>query len=114
MKKNWLLIAIVILLLVAAGVLVAPRMSSNKVTPIATNHKHSSADGPATPAQGAKLIPAYLQQPPSRSSLSPTLAPEKFEGLTRDAYKAVRDPGDDCATALLLPLRPRLWSQESL
>ncbi|HZN07497.1 MAG TPA: CYCXC family (seleno)protein [Pyrinomonadaceae bacterium] len=91
MKKNWLLIAIVILLVVAAGVLVAPRMSSNKVTPIATNHTHSSADGPATPAQGAKLIPAYLQQPPSRSSLAPTLAPEKFEGLTRDAYKAVRE-----------------------
>ena len=48
MKKNWLLIAIVIVLVVAAGVLVAPRMSSNKVTPIATNHTHSSADGPAT------------------------------------------------------------------
>jgi hypothetical protein len=36
-------------------------------------------------------LPAYFEQAPSRSSLKPTLAPEKFTGLTRDAYVAVRE-----------------------
>ena len=88
MNKNWLLIVVVILLLVAAGVLVGSR-SSNNVTPIAADHtSHATAQGPATPAT---VIPAYFKEAPPRSSLGPTLAPEKFEGSTRDAYKAVRD-----------------------
>ena len=92
MKKNWILIVAVILLLVAAAVLVAPKMS-NQVTPIQTNHtaSHTPADGPTTPAQSAEVVPAHFEQAPSRSSLALTLAPEKFEGLTRDAYKAVRE-----------------------
>ena len=92
MKKNWILIVAVILLVVAAAVLVGPKMS-NQVTPIQTNHtaSHTPADGPTTPARTAEVVPAHFEQAPSRSSLAPTLAPEKFEGLTRDAYKAVRE-----------------------
>jgi hypothetical protein len=90
MKKNWLLIVVVLLLLVAAGVVLVPRMS-NQVTPITDEHTHTAANRPTTTASGAKLLPAYLEQAPSRSSLKPTLAPEKFAGLTRDAYKAVRE-----------------------
>ncbi len=87
MKKNWLLIVIVILLLVAAVVVLAPR-TANKVTPIAEEH---TAHQPAGPATAMNVMPAHYEQAPSRSSLGPTLAPEKFEGLTRDAYKAVRE-----------------------
>jgi hypothetical protein len=87
MKKNWLLIAIIIVLLVGAVVLVGPTMS-NKATPIAENHTSHAPAGPTTPV---KVVPAHFEQAPSRSSLAPTLAPEKFEGLTRDAYKAVRE-----------------------
>jgi hypothetical protein len=66
-------------------------MSNQTVTPIASDHTHSSADGSTTPANRAKVVPAYFEQAPSRSSLGPTLAPEKFTGLTRDAYRAVRE-----------------------
>jgi hypothetical protein len=63
--------------------------TSNNVTPIATDHtSHTPAQGPTTPV---KVVPAHFEQAPSRSSLAPTLAPEKFEGPTRDAYKAVRE-----------------------
>ena len=87
MSKNWLLIVIVVLLVVAAGVLIAPK-TSNQATPIAADHTHAPAQGPTTPA---KVVPAFLKEVPVRSSLGPTLAPEKFEGLTRDAYKAVSE-----------------------
>ncbi len=91
MKKNWLLIVAIILLLAAAVMFVGPRMT-NQVTPIAADHTaHTASDGPTTPVGGAKVVPAYLAQAPDRSSLGPTLAPEKFEGLTRDAYKAARE-----------------------
>jgi hypothetical protein len=87
MKKNWLLILAIILLLGAAIVFVGPRMS-NKATPIADDHTSHTPAGPTTPV---KVVPAHFEQAPSRSSLASTLAPEKFEGLTRDAYKAVRE-----------------------
>ena len=87
MSKNWLLIVIVVLLVVAAGVLIAPK-TSNQATPIAADHTHAPAQGPTTPA---KIVPAFLKEAPAPSSLGPTLAPEKFEGLTRDAYNAVRE-----------------------
>jgi uncharacterized protein with PCYCGC motif len=90
MKKNWLLIVAIILLAAAAVVFVGPRMT-NQVTPIAAEHTHTATDGPTTPVGGAKVVPAFLTQAPDRSSLGPTLAPEKFEGPTRDAYKAVRE-----------------------
>ena len=88
MKKNWLLIVIVILLLVAAVVVLAPR-TSNKVTPIAEDHTAHNAAHPSTPPMN--VMPAHFETAPSRSSLGPTLAPEKFEGITRDAYKAARE-----------------------
>jgi hypothetical protein len=37
----------------------------------------------------AESIPAHYETTPNAGSLAPTLAPEKFTGLTRDAYKAV-------------------------
>jgi hypothetical protein len=49
--------------------------------PPADTHAH------ATPA-AEKIVPAFLTTAPSRASLGPTLAPEKFTGLTRDAYRA--------------------------
>jgi hypothetical protein len=96
MKKNWLLIVVIILLLVGAVVLVAPRMSNQPAGVASSDHTGSHtppADGPTTPASGATapVIPAYFKEPPSRSSLGPTLAPEKFTGPTRDAYVAVRE-----------------------
>ena len=92
MKIHWLLIIGIVLLLVAAVLLVN---SANNPTPTtvtqttatqtpATNHEHSTM-----PA--AKTMPAHFEVPPSKSSLGPTLNPDSFTGITRDAYRAARE-----------------------
>lgn len=96
MKKNWLLVGGVALLLVAAALMVnsartaQPQqrpMSSTRQTP-AQEHDHDHPPN-ETSANGVKRVPAY-EQAPSRASLGPTLEPERFTGLTRDAYRAVK------------------------
>ncbi len=92
MKKNWLLIGGVALLLVAAVLMVnSARTSQSELhdpnhaaAPAAHNHATE------TPATQAKDIPAYLEVAPSRASLRPTLPPEQFFGPAREAYRAVR------------------------
>jgi hypothetical protein len=92
MKKNWLLIAGIALLLVAAVLMVT---SSNKQSPSNTtqttstqtpapHHEHSTS---AT----AQAVPAHFEVPPSKSLLGPTLNPDTFTGPARDAYRAVRE-----------------------
>jgi Protein of unknown function with PCYCGC motif len=92
MKKNWLLIGGVVLLLLAAVLIVS---SSN--SPADSNAHHSSTSEPVpaphdhAATAGTQPIPAHFEVPPSKSSLGPTLAPDKFTGITRDAYRAVRE-----------------------
>jgi len=93
MKKNWLLFAGIALLLVAAVLMVT---SANKQspsqetqttatqTPAPAHHEHSTT---AT----ANAVPAHFEVPPSKSSLGPTLDPNSFTGITRDAYRAARE-----------------------
>ena len=92
MKKNWLLIGGVVLVLLAVVLMVS---SSN--SPADSSAHHSSTSEPA-PAQhdhaadaSARAIPAHFEVPPSKSSLGPTFAPDKFTGITRDAYHAARE-----------------------
>jgi hypothetical protein len=96
MKKNWLLIGGVALLLVAA-VLIVNSANKNPAQLSATSapathspaaHAGHTAEPPA--AVDAKTIPAFLAVAPSKASLPPTLEPEEFSGITRDAYRAVR------------------------
>lgn len=99
MKKNWLLVGGVALLLVAA-VLMVKSAKTDQYTATRTEQPATRpATQPATqPAKGhdhphpsgAKHVPAFLEQAPSRASLGPTLSPEKFTGITRDAYRAVQ------------------------
>lgn len=92
-KKNWILIAGIALLVVAAAVMVT---SSNKQSRSAATRKPAQP-APQTPSHEhapnatAKVIPAYLTTPPSKASLAPTLNPESFTGITRDAYRAVKE-----------------------
>ena len=90
MRKNWLLIGGVVLLLIAVGLMVnsanqkpqpPPRQTSN-ATP--AQHEH-----PTTAT--AQTIPAHFEVAPSRSSLGPTLDPAQFSGITREAYRAARE-----------------------
>ena len=89
MKKNWLLFGAVALLAAAALLIVNSARtdksdSSAKPTPTQAPHNHEHPQNAA-----AKRVPAF-EVAPTRASLGPTLDPEKFTGLTRDAYRAVK------------------------
>ena len=94
MKKkstNWFLIGGIALLLVAAVLIVnsartnqaGPAGSTAQTSQPSTSHDHAKSPG-------VKHVPAYYPQPPSRNALAPTLDPAAFTGVTRDAYRAVR------------------------
>jgi Protein of unknown function with PCYCGC motif len=90
MKKNWLLIAGVALLAIAAVLMVNSANNPTPVTPASTANPSTPAprhDHSAT----AKTMPAHFEVPPSKSSLGPTLDPTSFTGITRDAYRAARE-----------------------
>ena len=88
MKKPWLLIAGIALLGLGAIFMV----HSNSNTPKVASHEHHLAETPVQPAAPAtQPMPAHYETAPSRSSLGPTLDPEKFTGLARDAYRAARE-----------------------
>jgi len=88
MKKSWLLIAGIALLLVAAVLMVnsSSNPSSSKVAQTPAPHTGNHTPTSAT----AKNVPAHFTLPPSKASLGPTLNPESFTGITRDAYRAVQ------------------------
>jgi len=90
MKKNWLLIAGIALLLVAAVLMVNSRRPTTQTyAPVQDHQAMHTPD--ETPAATANTIPAHYEHAPSRSSLGPTLEPEKFTGPTREAYRAARE-----------------------
>ena len=90
-NKNWLLFGAIAVLVVAAVLIVNSANSNQSET------RTSNATARATPAadhnhpqpNAAKRVPAF-QVSPTRASLGPTLDPERFTGMTRDAYRAVR------------------------
>ncbi len=92
MKRNWILIAGIALLLIAAALMVtsANKQSSSTATQTAVtqtpapHHQH-----PTTSTAAA--VPAHFEVPPSKSLLGPTLNPDSFTGLARDAYRAARE-----------------------
>lgn len=94
MKKNGLLIGGAALLSVAAVLMVnsantnqsQPASSRVAATPVPEAHQHAATTAPAP----ALVIPAFLSVAPSKASLGPTLEPEQFTGVTRDAYRAVK------------------------
>ena len=90
MKKNWLLIAGVVLLLVAAVLMVNSANQKPQPPPVQTvNNTPAQHEHSANPV--AKTIPAHFEVAPSKSSLGPTLDPGQFSGITRDAYRAARE-----------------------
>lgn len=92
MNKTWPLIAVIAVLAAIAMIVVGNSDSRRKQAPLpqaqpvaetpAHNHPHP---------HDTKTVPAYFEQAPSKASLGPTLEPEKFTGLVRDAYRAVRE-----------------------
>ena len=92
MKKTWILIGGIMVLLIAAVLVVNQQKTTSGRTGVNTSASKPPADTHAhgTPA-AEKIVPAFLTTAPSRASLGSTLAPEKFTGLTRDAYRAARE-----------------------
>jgi hypothetical protein len=87
MNRKVVVIAVAI---IAVAVAVALTWQSSP-TP-APQARSPVAQRPVTPQQHshpAEAVPAHYETTPSAGSLAPTLAPEKFTGLTRAAYKAV-------------------------
>ena len=89
MKRNWLLIVSIATLIIAAVLMVssANRKSdlTAKYTPVQSTPQHQHSPN------GAQTMPAHFEVAPSKSSLGPTLDPAQFSGITRDAYRAVRE-----------------------
>ena len=92
MKKNWLLIGGIIVLVLGAVLMVSSTQNRqpNSTATIQPAAPHHHATEPAT-APSAETVPAFLTVAPSKSALGPTLEPEKFTGLARDAYRAARE-----------------------
>ena len=87
-KNNWLLIGAIAAMLVAA-VLIVNSASTNRSSNVASRQT-AAPEHNHTPAKGAaKRVPAF-EVAPIRANLRPTLEPERFTGMTRDAYRAVR------------------------
>ena len=87
MRRPWLLIAGIAIIGIAAIMMV----HSSSINPTQT-HEHQMAQAAPEPvAPVVHTMPAHYEQPPSRSSLGPTLDPEKFTGLVREAYRAARE-----------------------
>lgn len=95
MKKNWLLVGGIVVLVVAAVLIVnsAGPDPSRRSTPLPPNRATTTqTPKPHDHSTGTrhKPVPAYLAQAPSKASLGSTLEPERFTGLTREAYRAVK------------------------
>jgi hypothetical protein len=88
MKYKALILVLFVVFAAAAAALTlrqrqpAPAVVS-RPTP-APQHQHT----PTARVEAAR-VPAHYEVAPAASSLAPTLPPERFKGLTRDAYKAV-------------------------
>src|ERR1044071_2674856 len=91
MKKNWLLVLGIALLLLAAVLMVnssnqQPALKQVATTTPAPPTQHEHAANPTV-----KTVPAHFEVPPSKSSLGATLDPTQFSGITRDAYRAAKE-----------------------
>jgi hypothetical protein len=87
MKQRMALIALLVLaavLAVACGGQQSPRVGGTRTQPPTRQTPH-----PPTHQEEAR-VPAF-QDAKSTLSLPPTLAPEQFVGLTRDAYRVARE-----------------------
>jgi hypothetical protein len=92
MKKNWLLLGGIALLAVAAVLMVNSARSDQPQSHVSDHSAMAPAHHmPENSGNATEAIPAHFETPPSRASLGPTLSPERFTGLTREAYRAAQE-----------------------
>lgn len=90
MKHKALILVLFVVFAVAAAALTLrqwqPAPAAVSRPPAASQHQHTPP-----PLADSARVPAHYETAPAASSLAPTLPPERFKGLTRDAYKAVAE-----------------------
>jgi len=87
MKRNWLLIPGLALVVVAVVLIFNSSGHEQHEVSSAPAHVHS----PEVKSMDQSAIPAHFEEPPARASLGPTLPPEQFFGKAREAYSVVRE-----------------------
>jgi Protein of unknown function with PCYCGC motif len=87
MKRNWLLICSLVLVVVAVVMIFNSSGGNKPQVSTAPSHSHSPEEKPFD----RNAVPAHFEEPPARASLGPTLPPEQFFGKAREAYIVVRE-----------------------
>ena len=95
-RKNWLLFGGIAVLLLAAVLIVSSAtrkrgdqlIDTRNIVAVATPARQTPAQNHNHP-HDTRRVPAF-EVAPVRANLAPTLDPERFTGMTRDAYRAVR------------------------
>jgi hypothetical protein len=87
MKRSWLLILGLALVVVAVVLIFNSSGHEQAKVSAPPSHSHSPADQP----RERNEIPAHFEEAPARASLGPTLPPEQFFGKAKEAYIVVRE-----------------------
>jgi hypothetical protein len=88
MKRTITLVTIAVIL---AGVAIFALTRRQERTSQTESAKHTTEHQSAPTSANSKSVPAHYQTEPAASSLAPTLAPEKFTGKAKEAYRVVQE-----------------------
>lgn len=88
--KRTITLTIIIVALIGVVAFVLTRRQERPAQTESAGHSAEHQSSPIT-VEANKAVPAHYETVPAASSLEPTLAPEKFTGKTRDAYRIVRE-----------------------
>lgn len=96
MKSKALIAVLVLVAVVAAAVAFSQRGAGPAAGPAPRSGAGAPTAARSQPPQpqppvSADKVPAHFETAPPAGSLAATLAPEQFTGLTREAYRAVRE-----------------------
>ena len=86
-KIIWVTIGVVV---VALAALAVTRLQKRAAQTESATHSAEHSSSPLS-VEANTVVPAHYETAPPRSSLAPTLAPEKFTGKTQEAYRVVRE-----------------------
>ena len=76
--------------IIALAALALTRLQKRPAHTEGATHSAEHQSAPTSLAE-TKSVPAHYQTEPSANSLAPTLAPEKFTGKAKEAYRVVRE-----------------------
>lgn len=86
-KIIWVTIGVVVVALAAIAI---TRLQKGPAQTESAAHSPEHSASPLS-VEANTVVPAHYETAPPRSSLAPTLAPEKFTGKTQEAYRVVRE-----------------------